>query len=105
MPPANCMPVPDVDRADSDSASEYVGSDAADELEDQGKSKSKHTADANAKHTIIKKGGNDNDGGGPVVRAMKKISASAHTNFRRLKLRNTGAKGGKTGGRFRRGRR
>jgi hypothetical protein len=33
-------------------------------------------------------------GGGVVKRAVRKVKATAHANFKRLKLRNSGAKGG-----------
>lgn len=34
------------------------------------------------------------DKDGKIIRAMKKVKATAHANFKRLKLRNTGSKGG-----------
>ena len=102
--PANSMPLPRTDGNHSDSASEYAGSSVADESEHQGKSKSKHNNTSNAKHAIAKKEGNG-DNGDEMVKRVRKISSSAHANFRRLKLRNTGAKGAKSGGKFSRRRR
>ncbi|KAL2117421.1 hypothetical protein VTJ04DRAFT_7081 [Mycothermus thermophilus] len=88
------------DASDDDGASEYDGSDAdqQDEEDDkdgkpaakQPKSKSSNTN----KEKESKADADKKDGEGVVKRAVRKVKATAHANFRRLKLRNTGSKGG-----------
>ncbi|KAL2171767.1 hypothetical protein VTG60DRAFT_1765 [Thermothelomyces hinnuleus] len=90
----------------ADSASD-AGFDAAaaddDEEEDEeqgGKPKTKNSRSATAKNKdkdskTNNGGGDGNDKGeGVVRRAVRKVKATAHANFKRLKLRNSGAKGG-----------
>lgn len=49
-----------------------------------------------------KRGADGEEKGGKVRKVARKVNELAHANFRRLKLRGKGAKGGGGGGRFRR---
>ncbi|KAL2135169.1 hypothetical protein VTI74DRAFT_9486 [Chaetomium olivicolor] len=90
-------PPPAVDEADlrlsdidSASLASFDGSDADSDPEEGAKAARKKAA------TITAKDGKNEDGKseGVVKRAVRKVKATAHANFKRLKLRNTGAKGG-----------
>ncbi|KAK3290639.1 DNA replication/checkpoint protein [Chaetomium fimeti] len=81
--------------SDFDSASEadFVASDS-DEQEDghvKAKAKKPKAPAANDKKA---KSGAEPKGEGVVKRAVRKVKATAHANFKRLKLRNAGSKGG-----------
>ncbi|KAL2151369.1 hypothetical protein VTH82DRAFT_6467 [Thermothelomyces myriococcoides] len=56
------------------------------------KSKTKNSRSSTA--TNNKDGKTNSTGEGVVKRAVRKVKATAHANFKRLKLRNSGAKGG-----------
>ena len=78
------------------SGSEFGGSDSESEDEGQAKSKAKakaakSKAKADAKTATKDKAAKKD---GPVKKAARKVNELAHTNFRRLKLKNNGAKGG-----------
>ncbi|KAH8880347.1 hypothetical protein GQ53DRAFT_670133 [Thozetella sp. PMI_491] len=72
------------DPLDLGSGSEFDGSDIEGDVEDAG------TAEKRAKGQARGKGKKEN----LIQKAVRKVSATAHANFRRLKLRNNGAKGG-----------
>lgn len=82
----------DLRLSDLDSASEadFHASDFDEEEDGQVKSKPK----TKAKKPQAAKGGAEAKGEGVVKRAVRKVKATAHANFKRLKLRNTGSKGG-----------
>lgn len=88
-------PLPeDADELSLPSGSEFDGEEGEDDAgrkQSQGKK-----GRGKAKTKTAGPGKEDNEGkeGGTVKRAIKKVSAVAHQNFRRLKLRNNGAKGG-----------
>ncbi|KAK3317863.1 DNA replication/checkpoint protein [Cercophora scortea] len=79
----------------SGSGSEFEGGDSGDDAEEEAKKPSKQTK----KESSAKKGGDKDKKGekkeeGLVKKAVRKVKATAHANFKRLKLRNNGAKGG-----------
>lgn len=79
------------------SGSEFAGSDDdEDELaQDIGTIKPKKTAAAKSKAPANKKdAGGKKKSEGTVKKAARKVNELAHANFKRLKLRNNGAKGG-----------
>lgn len=88
-------PLPeDADELSLPSGSEFDGEEGEDDAgrkQSQGK---KGRGKAKAKTAGPGKEDNEGKEGGTVKRAIKKVSAVAHQNFRRLKLRNNGAKGG-----------
>jgi DNA replication regulator SLD2 len=71
---------------DPASGSEFEGSEAGEEDEDRGKGKK------GKGKTPAKKKTEDKEG--PIKKVVRKVKATAHQNFKRLKLRNTGSKGG-----------
>ncbi|KAL2268328.1 hypothetical protein VTJ83DRAFT_3174 [Remersonia thermophila] len=91
------------DASDATDGSDYDGSDVEnDGGEETGRSRPRKTKEAKketkaASATAVaaaaakKKAGESE---GVVKRAVRKVKATAHANFRRLKLRNSGAKGG-----------
>ena len=72
--------------SDLDSDMDFEGP-ASDEETGTVKARQKRKAAAN-------KGAENAKGEGVVKRAVRKVKATAHANFKRLKLRNTGTKGG-----------
>ncbi|KAI1851265.1 hypothetical protein JX266_003340 [Neoarthrinium moseri] len=87
----------DSDPVDLGSGSDFSGSDGEGE-EEKPKKKTK-TAKKTEKAVKVTKDEKEN----PIKKAAKKVNAMAHANFKRLKLRNNGAKGGPGfGSRFRR---
>ncbi|KAH6623612.1 DNA replication/checkpoint protein [Chaetomium tenue] len=87
----------DLRLSDLDSASEadFHASGSDEENNEPAKTKAKakkpKAAAANDKKT---KAGGEAKGEGVVKRAVRKVKATAHANFKRLKLRNSGSKGG-----------
>jgi hypothetical protein len=96
---------------DSNSEIDFDASDFEEDDDEQAKAKSKAKAKAKTKKATAaaaaqkKKatkdaaaGGKDKDkdekGEGVIKKAVRKVKATAHANFKRLKLRNTGTKGG-----------
>ena len=73
--------------SDLDSDIDFDGS-ASDEEEGTVKAKQKK------KKAAANKGAENAKGEGVVKRAVRKVKATAHANFKRLKLKNTGSKGG-----------
>ncbi len=73
--------------SDLDSDIDFDAS-ASDEEEGTVKAKQKK------KKTVANKGAENAKGEGVVKRAVRKVKATAHANFKRLKLKNTGSKGG-----------
>ncbi|KAH8668939.1 DNA replication/checkpoint protein [Xylariales sp. PMI_506] len=85
----------DEEPLDLGSDSDFSGSDAGDEKERQ-KKKKKKVPESKTKTKEPKEDG-------PIKKAARKVNELAHANFKRLKLRNNGAKGGPGfGSRFRR---
>ncbi|AEO59994.1 hypothetical protein MYCTH_2308759 [Thermothelomyces thermophilus ATCC 42464] len=91
--------------ADFDAAAAAAADDDDEDEERGGKSKTKNSRSATAKNKDKdnktnngRSGSGDGDGKdkgeGVVRRAVRKVKATAHANFKRLKLRNSGAKGG-----------
>ncbi|KAI1178271.1 DNA replication/checkpoint protein [Nemania sp. FL0916] len=82
-------PIEDLPDMGSDSDSDFHASDAEESKEPTQKAPKKATTDAKKE--------------GKVQKAARKVNELAHANFKRLKLRNTGSKGGPGfGSRFRR---
>lgn len=75
-----------------DANAEFDGSGLSDfdDDDDDGKKKKK----TKPKTTAQTQPAANEKGGGVVKRAVRKVKASAHANFKRLKLKNNGAKGG-----------
>ncbi|TLD29157.1 hypothetical protein PspLS_03382 [Pyricularia sp. CBS 133598] len=87
-------PLPgDADELSLPSGSEFDGEEGEDNAGRKQSLEKKGRGKAKAK-TAPGKEDNGGKEGGTVKRAIKKVSAVAHQNFRRLKLRNNGAKGG-----------
>jgi hypothetical protein len=84
--------------SDLDSAPEadFHASDFDEEEDEQikAKAKAKKPKAAAAKDKKAAKSGAEAKGEGVVKRAVRKVKATAHANFKRLKLRNSGSKGG-----------
>ena len=81
---------------DTDPDGLYSNDDDDDDFDDVGDTKNmarKKPAKAAAK-AKDKKDGKENGEEGVVKKAVRKVKATAHANFKRLKLRNNGAKGG-----------
>lgn len=94
-------PGADDDDADPLSGSEFDGSDYDDEEDELARDEPRATkkAASSKKQTAptAKQKKADGDGGKPegkVKRTARKVNELAHANFKRLKLRNSGAKGG-----------
>jgi len=85
----------DRDPLDAGSGSEFDGSDSEEDAMEMAKKaeKKKATAKANVKAKTKKEKAEGKDEG-VVKRTARKVKATAHANFKRLKLRNNGAKGG-----------
>jgi hypothetical protein len=88
----------DLRLSDLDSAPEadFHASDFDEEEDEQvkAKAKAKKSKAAAAKDKKAAKSGAEAKGEGVVKRAVRKVKATAHANFKRLKLRNSGSKGG-----------
>lgn len=84
------LPAPEstCDRDDDKSGSEYGGAD--------GESKAPVKVKKKPKRTEQKKG----EAEGVVEKVVRKVSASAHANFKKLKIKNKNSKAGGRGGRF-----
>ncbi|TLS24532.1 hypothetical protein PpBr36_08251 [Pyricularia pennisetigena] len=88
-------PVPeDADELSLASESEFDDEEGEDDAGRKQRRGKKGRGKAKAKKAGPGKEDQDGKEGGTVKRAIKKVSAVAHQNFRRLKLRNNGAKGG-----------
>ncbi|KAK1753077.1 putative dna replication regulator sld2 protein [Echria macrotheca] len=74
------------------SGSDFDGA-SSDEEEDD-KKKRKGNAAGKGKAAAKKEKGKEKEKEGVVKKAVRKVKATAHANFKRLKLRNYGAKGG-----------
>ncbi|KAK8227160.1 DNA replication/checkpoint protein [Phyllosticta capitalensis] len=84
------------DGSDTDTAVEEDGSDFSDHEEEKPKSQRKPNKKPAA---TTAKDARDKDGGNVVKRTARKISATAHANFCRLKIKNKNSKGKAGGGR------
>ncbi|KAK8205794.1 DNA replication regulator SLD2 [Phyllosticta capitalensis] len=84
------------DGSDTDTAVEEDGSDFSDHEEEKPKSQRKPNKKPAA---TTAKDAKDKDGGNVVKRTARKISATAHANFCRLKIKNKNSKGKAGGGR------
>ncbi|KAK4131069.1 hypothetical protein BT67DRAFT_458298 [Trichocladium antarcticum] len=100
-PSATSGPRPDGDDAllseDAGADSDGYGSgsdddDDDDNTKDKAKTKAKKKTTAKTKTKTDGKDANKSEG--VVKRAVRKVKATAHANFKRLKLKNNGAKGG-----------
>lgn len=78
------------------SSSEFGGSDGEDEADEAkgSRPKKKEKGRWKKKNEKKKEAGNIEENSGTVERVVRKVKATAHANFRRLKLKNNGAKGG-----------
>ncbi|POS71733.1 DNA replication regulator SLD2 [Diaporthe helianthi] len=100
--PAPARPATGEDAADLLSGSDFAGSDYEDEEDelalDEPRLAKKAAASAKKKTAPSKHKQGGDDGGdkpeGKVKKAARKVNEHAHANFKRLKLRNSGAKGG-----------
>ena len=84
----------DATKPDDDGEPLNLGSDSDFEDDDPEDGDGAKRAPKRGKGGDAQKGGEKDKGGNKIKKAARKVNALAHANFKRLKLRNSGSKGG-----------